>query len=151
MIPVLREPTHLLDRFQDDFNNLFRSFGDRSLGIRDEDSNVITSQWMPPVDIQEGDNEFVIKADIPGVNRKDIEISMANGVLSIRGERKIEKNEEHNGYYRTECSHGIFHRRFSLPDSADPDKIVAKDKDGVLSITLSKRKTAKPTLINIQS
>ncbi|HAZ94343.1 MAG TPA: heat-shock protein Hsp20 [Porticoccaceae bacterium] len=151
MIPVLREPTHLLDRFQDDFNNLFRSFGDRSLGIRDEDSNVITSQWMPPVDIQEGDNEFVIKADIPGVNRKDIEISMANGVLSIRGERKIEKNEEHNGYYRTECSHGIFHRRFSLPDSADPDKIVAKDKDGVLTITLSKRKTAKPTLINIQS
>ena len=151
MIPVLREPTHLLDRFQDDFNNLFRSFGDRSLGIRDEDSNVITSQWMPPVDNQEGDNEFVIKADIPGVNRKDIEISMANGVLSIRGERKIEKNEEHNGYYRTECSHGIFHRRFSLPDSADPDKIVAKDKDGVLTITQSKRKTAKPTLINIQS
>ena len=151
MIPVLREPTHLLDRFQDDFNNLFRSFGDRSLGIRDEDSNVITSQWMPPVDIQEGDNEFVIQADIPGVNRKDIEISMDNGVLSIRGERKREKNEEHNGYYRTECSHGIFHRRFSLPDSADPDKIVAKDKDGVLTITLSKRKTAKPTLINIQS
>lgn len=151
MIPVLREPTHLLSRFQDDFNNLFRSFGDRSLGIRDEDSNVVTSQWMPPVDIQEGDNEFVIQADIPGVNRKDIEISMDNGVLSIRGERKREKNEEHNGYYRTECSHGIFHRRFSLPDSADPDKIIAKDKDGVLTITLSKRKTAKPKLISIQS
>lgn len=148
---MLREPTQLMNRFQDEFNHLFRHFGERSPLFPDEDSNVITSQWIPTVDIVEDENEFVISADIPGVKTKDIEVSMNDGVLSIKGERQTQKSEEGNGYFRSECSHGKFHRRFSLPDSADPEKIVAKGKDGVLKITLGKREISKPKLIHIQS
>ena len=151
MNPILREPAQFFGRFQQDFNNLFRSFSERPSSFLDEDSNVITSQWVPSVNIRESDSDFLISADIPGVNAKDVEVSMDNGILSIKGERKLEKNEDYNGYHRTECAQGSFYRRFSLPDSADPDKIVAKDRDGVLTITLGKRETSKPKLINIQS
>jgi len=148
---ILREPAQIMNRFQDEFNHLFRNFGERHSIFPDEDSNVITSQWIPTVDIVENKNEFVISADIPGVRTKDIEVSMNDGILSIKGERQTEKTEDQNGYYRSECSHGTFHRRFSLPDSADPEKIVAKGKDGVLTITLGKREISKPKLIHIQS
>ncbi len=148
---MLREPSQIMHRFQDEFNNFFRNFGERTSIFNDEDSSVITSQWIPTVDIVEDENEFIISADIPGVKTKDIEVSMNDGILSIKGERQTEKNEERNGYYRSECCHGKFHRRFSLPDSADPEKIVAKGKDGVLKITLGKREISKPKLIQIQS
>ena len=150
MNPILRESTQFFSRFQQDFNNLFRSFSDRPSSFLDEDSNVVTSQWVPSVNIRESDSEFLISVDIPGVNAKDVEVSMDNGILSIKGERKLEKSEDYNGYHRSECAQGSFYRRFSLPDSADPDKIVAKDRDGVLTITLGKRETSKPKLINIQ-
>ena len=148
---IVREPSQIMNRFQDEFSNFFRNFGERTSVFADEDSSVITSQWIPSVDIVENDNEFVIKADIPGVRTKDIEVSMNDGILSIKGERQSEKSEERNGYFRSECHHGTFHRRFSLPDSADPEKIVAKGRDGVLTITLGKREISKPKLIQIQS
>jgi len=151
MNPILRGSNNKPSLFQQDFNDLFRSFFDRPAAFLDEDSNVITSQWVPSVNIRENDKEFIISADLPGVNAKDVEVSMDNGILSIKGERKLEKSEDYNGYHRTECTHGSFHRRFSLPDSADPDKIIAKDRDGVLTITMAKRETTKPKLISIQS
>lgn len=151
MNPILREPTQLFSRFQQDFNNLFRSFSEQPSLFLDEDTNVITSQWIPPANISETDDQFVISVDIPGVNAKDVEVTMDNGILSIKGERKVEKRDDRNGYHRTECTQGSFYRRFSLPDSANPEKIVAKDRDGVLTITLGKRQTSKPKLITIQS
>lgn len=146
-----REPNHFFNRFQEDFNQLVRSMNERWPLFNDEESNVVTSEWMPAVDIVEEDNQFVIKADIPGVDPKDIQVSMDNGMLSIKGERKTEKKEKGNGFRRVECSHGMFYRRFSLPESADPEKISAKGKNGVLTITLGKREAAKPKLISIQS
>lgn len=146
------ERRNVLSRFQDDFNNLFRSAFERWPSFLDDDSNVVTSEWAPSVDIVEEDKQFVISADIPGVDPKDIEVSMENGMLTIKGERETEKKEEKNGYFRTECSRGIFYRRLTLPESADPDKITAKGKNGVLKITLGKRAVAKPKkLITVQS
>lgn len=146
-----RESTSLFNPFQDEFNQMLRSMRSRWGGLLDEDSNIVTSDWAPAVDIVEDDDHFVIRADIPGVDAKDISVSMENGMLSIQGERKSEKKEKKNGYLRTECSRGMFYRRFSLPDSADADKIDAKSKDGVLTISIAKRKGAQPKAIKIQS
>lgn len=150
LIPFQRR--NMLSRFQDDFNDLFRSAFEHWPSFPDDDSNVITSEWAPSVDIVEEDKQFVISADIPGVDPRDIEVSVENDMLTIKGERETEKKEEKNGYHRTECSRGVFYRRLTLPESADPDKITAKGKNGVLKITLGKRAAAKPKkLISVQS
>jgi HSP20 family protein len=103
------------------------------------------------VDICEEDKRFVIEADIPGVDPRDIEINMDKGVLSIRGERKSERKVEEGNYTRVERSRGVFHRRFALPDSADPQGISAKGKHGVLEISIPKRPETTPRKIEIQT
>lgn len=143
------EPNNFINRLREDINTMLRS--NRWPSFLDEESTIATSEWMPAVDIKEEKNQFVIRADIPGVDPKDIEVSMENGTLSIQGERKSEGKEEKNGYRRTECSYGFFHRRFSLPDTADSEKITAKGKHGVLEIKIGKKEGSKPRLINVQS
>jgi HSP20 family protein len=102
-------------------------------------SNVVTSQWAPRVDIKEEDQRFVIFVDVPGVDPADIEVSMEKGILTIKGERTVEKNEQNGRFTRIERSHGSFHRRFALPDSADADGISAHGRHGVLEIVIPKR------------
>lgn len=114
-------------------------------------SDVVTSEWAPRVDIREEDRRFVIEADIPGVDPKAIEINMDKGVLSIRGERKTEHKVEDGKYTRVERTHGVFHRRFALPDSANPDGITATGKHGVLEIEIPKRPETTPRKIEIQT
>lgn len=116
----------------------------------DVNSSVATSDWAPAVDIRETKEAFVIEADIPGVDPKDIEVNMEDGVLSIRGEKESEKKEEHEGYKRVERSRGSFYRRFSLPDTADAEKISAKSRHGVLEITIPKQEKANPRKIAVQ-
>jgi HSP20 family protein len=129
--------------FADAFNQLFE------LESSDQ-SNVVTSEWAPRVDIREEDKRFVIEADIPGVDPKAIEINMDKGVLSIRGERKTEHKIEDGKYTRVERAHGIFHRRFALPDSANPDGIRATGRHGVLEIEIPKRPETTPRKIDIE-
>jgi HSP20 family protein len=105
---------------------------------------------MPAVDIKEEENRFVIEADIPGVEPKDIEIAMENGVLTIRGERKIESQQEGKEYKRVERVYGAFYRRFSLPDTADAESVSATGKNGVLQITIPKKAVAQPRRITVQ-
>lgn len=143
------EPIRMMSRLQNEINDLFRN-GDFFLPTFD-DSAVTTSQWVPSVDIKDEKNRFVIRADIPGVDPKDIDVSMENGLLTIKGERKSESNKEEDGYRRVECSYGSFYRRFSLPDTADSDKIKAKGKDGVLEIEIGKQKPSKAKKIAIKS
>ena len=113
---------------------------DRFAGDSDTDqSNVVTSQWVPRVDIKEEPGRFVILADIPGVDPNDIEIHMDKGILTIKGERKDERREETDKFTRVERSRGVFHRRFALPDSADAEGISASGKHGVLEIAIPKR------------
>lgn len=118
----------------------------------DDDSNVVTSRWMPAVDIKEEGERFVICADVPGVDPKNIDVTMDNGMLTIKGERKLETKEEgDNGYRRVERLHGSFYRRFSLPDTADADKISAKGKNGVLEVVIPKKETVQPKRITVAS
>jgi HSP20 family protein len=117
----------------------------------EENSAIATSDWVPAVDIKETDSAFEIHADIPGVDPKDIEVHMENGLLTIKGERKSESKEEKEGYKRVERQWGSFYRRFSLPDSADADKINAKSKNGVLEITIPKQEKAPARKISVES
>lgn len=116
-----------------------------------DDSSVVTSQWMPRVDIKEEPNQFVLYADIPGVNPEDIEVQMDKGMLTIKGERSEEQVSESDNYSRIERRHGSFHRRFALPDSADPEGIAASGNNGVLQITIPKRPETTPRRIKVGS
>jgi HSP20 family protein len=132
---------------QDELQQVFeRFFGDNET----DSSSVVTSQWVPRVDIKEEANRFVIFADLPGVDPSTIEVDMDKGVLSIKGERKAEAKAEGERWSRNERAHGVFYRRFALPDSANPDGIAATGKHGVLEISIPKRPEASPRRINVQ-
>jgi HSP20 family protein len=134
------------NNFQSEISRVFERF----LAPEDADqSNVVTSQWTPRVDIREEDKRFVISADIPGVDPKDIEVHMDKGILSIKGERKAESTEGNGNLTRVERSHGLFYRRFALPDSADPDGIAAQGRHGVLEISIPKKPETTPRRIAI--
>jgi len=133
-------------QLHDEIRNAFDRFLN---GEETDQSNVVTSQWTPRVDIKEEDSRFVILADIPGVDPKDIEITMEKGILSIKGERKSETTEQNGKLTRTERSHGLFYRRFALPDSADAEGIKAVGKHGVLEVSIPKRPETAPRRINV--
>ena len=111
--------------------------------------SVATAEWAPAVDIKEEVGKFVLHADIPGVKPEDIDVSMEDGVLTIRGEKKTEARSEKDNYKRVERTYGSFYRRFSLPDTANADAISAKSKHGVLEITIPKREAVQPKKINV--
>jgi len=117
---------------------------------RDE-SSVVTSQWLPPVDIREEQDRFVLYADIPGVDPQDIEVQMDRGMLTIKGERRSDTTGGTERYARVERVHGAFHRRFALPDSADPDGISASGSHGVLRIVIPKKPESTPRRIQVGS
>lgn len=127
-----------------------RAFGRLFDETGNDQSDVVTSEWAPRVDIREEDQRFVIEADIPGVDPKDIEVNMDKGVLSLRGERKSEHAVDDGKYTRVERARGIFHRRFALPDSANPDGIRASGRNGVLEIDIPKRPEQTPRRIDIE-
>lgn len=116
-----------------------------------DNSSMATSKWAPAVDILEEQDKYVINADLPGVKTEDIEVSMENGVLSIKGERREEAKEEGKNYSRIERIYGTFHRQFSLPDIADSDNIQASYNNGVLKLCIPKKEAAKPKRISISS
>lgn len=136
-------PWHLL-------NNLQRDLYNPEYNQLSDDASVATANWAPSVDITENDRAFTLIADIPGVDPKDIDISMEKGVLSIKGERQSENIEEKENYRRVERQSGQFYRRFTLPDSADADKIEAKSEHGVLTVTIPKQEVAASRRIEVK-
>lgn len=131
------EPWGLLNQLQ---KELDRSFAEGSTA---------TAEWAPAVDIKEEADKFVIHADIPGVKPEEIDISMENGVLTIKGEKKSEAKSEKEGYKRVERTYGSFYRRFSLPDTANAEAISAASKHGVLEVVIPKREAVQPKKINV--
>jgi HSP20 family protein len=125
-----------------------RMFGQSS--STEETSNIATSDWVPAVDIKETEKEFIIHADIPGVDPDDIDVHMEDGMLTIKGERESETKENREGYKRIERQRGTFYRRFSLPDTANAEKISAKSNNGVLEITIPKQEKAQPRKIQVK-
>ena len=139
------DPLSLLNQLQREVNRLFETsrFGD-------EETGHMLADWMPAVDIKEEPSQFVIHADLPGVDLKDIEVTLENGVLTLKGQRASERKEETEQYRRVERVRGTFLRRFSLPDVADAEKVSAKCKDGVLEVVVPKREAAQPRRIAIE-
>ncbi|MCU7916285.1 MAG: Hsp20/alpha crystallin family protein [Candidatus Thiodiazotropha sp. (ex Gloverina cf. vestifex)] len=128
------DPWHMMDNWRQEMDPVFHPLLQRE----DDTSRVVGGGWVPVVDIKDEDSRYVIRADIPGVKPEDIEVTMENGVLTIRGERKFEETEEKENFKRIERSHGIFYRRFSLPDNTDAEAIEAQGKDGVLEVAIPK-------------
>lgn len=125
------------------FNDFF------NLQKQDDSSYIETSTWSPLVDIKEEKDCFLVIADVPGVKKENIDISLENHVLTLKGERQFEKTEQHQGYTRRERTQGQFYRRFSLPQTADDAKITARYAHGVLEIRIPKRETAAEKKIEI--
>ena len=106
--------------------------------------------WSPPTDIYETENELVLKADLPDVDMKDLDIRMEGGTLTLKGERKFEKDTGERGYHRLERGYGSFRRAFTIPETVDSGKISAEFTKGVLTITMPKKPVAKRPAIKVR-
>lgn len=109
-----------------------------------------TASFVPAFEVKETADQFVVKADLPGVKEENLDVSFHNGVLSIAGSRAAEERQENESFYLYERQFGSFSRSFSLPDTADPDKIEAKLDNGILTLTIGKRVEAKPRKIQFK-
>jgi HSP20 family protein len=137
------EPFRAVTTLQDQINRLFNDRFDR-VG---EDSSLST--WAPAVDIYETEHELVVKADLPEVDPKDLDIRVENNILTIRGERKFEKKVNEDNYLRVERSYGSFARSFTLANTVNSEAIKAEYQNGVLTLTIPKREEAKPKQIKV--
>jgi HSP20 family protein len=148
MAIVRWEPFRDLVSIQDRMNRLFdESFRGINRGASEEDWSL--GAWAPAVDIYEKDGNIVLKAELPGVDPKDVDVRVENNVLTLRGERKFDEEVQKDSYHRVERSYGLFTRSFTLPNVVDTEKIKAEYKDGVLRMTLPKKDEAKPKQISI--
>jgi HSP20 family protein len=137
-------------RYFNRFNNIDRVLSS-FLPRVEETESVSTSDWTPAVDIKEEDHRYLIHADVPGIKAEDIDISLEDGILTIKGERRHESNEEHKGYKRIERARGTFLRRFALPEAADPETVKASCKDGVLEVVIGKQEKVLPKKITVNA
>ena len=140
------EPWSIVNRLHQDLDRLMS----RDFGEREDESLGAVSDWMPAVDVQETKDAFVLTADLPGVDPNDIDITMENSVLTLRGKRAHESRTEEEGFRRIERSTGEFFRRFALPDAADPDSISARTANGVLTVKIAKRPEVQPRRIEVR-
>jgi HSP20 family protein len=148
MAVVRYEPWNVVSQLQSEINRVFGN-------INDTDSNSATSEWSPAVDVREFSNRFQLLLDVPGVDPKDVEITLDNGVLTVSGNRSEEKAVGNNGteqpqQQRLERRLGRFHRRFILPDTADADNVNAAGRNGVLEIVIPKQPKAQPRRITVK-
>ena len=139
------EPWSIFDLMQGEMS----PFMTRRQALNDENNTV--ADWVPAVDIVEEKDRFVLKADVPGVNPGEIEVSMDGGVLSVSGERHNETSDESDGLKRVERISGKFYRRFSLPETADAEGIAAKSSNGILEVTIPKQPEIQSRRITVQA
>jgi len=145
MAIVRWEPFRDMIALEDRLNRLFQ----QGLGpLRDQES---MQAWAPPVDIYETEKEIVLKADLPDVKPEDVDIRLENNTLTLRGERRFEKDVKDENYHRVERQYGSFSRTFSLPTTVDADKIDARYESGVLRVVLPKREEARPKQIRVKA
>lgn len=133
-----------LERFRDEIDELFQKM------VGDGAAMNGSSAWAPRVDVSETDQEFLVKADLPGVEAKNIDISVSDGVLVLKGERKVERKEEKKGYQRFERFAGSFYREIPIPVSVDAERITADTASGVVSVHLPKKPELKPKKIAVR-
>jgi HSP20 family protein len=134
-----------------EIDDMFERYN-RAIGwpYRGRQEVMASGEWSPRVDIAETDNEFTIKAEIPEIKKEDVKVTVDNGVLNIRGERKQEKEEKNKKFHRIERYYGSFSRSFTLPGNVDETKIEASFKDGMLNLQIPKVEEAKPKAIEVK-
>jgi HSP20 family protein len=145
MALVRWEPMRELNTLQTEMNRLFNSFFDEGNGP----SRAGARRWAPAVDLFEREDSLVLKADLPGLERDDVQIEVRDNVLTIAGERRADFEEKQNGYYRVERAFGSFSRSLTLPEGVNADKIAASFDKGVLEVTIPKPEARKPRRIEI--
>lgn len=145
MAIVRYDPWSLVTDLQSEMNRLFEN-------RRGEETTeaAATSDWVPPVDIIEEPNRYVLLADVPGIDAPSIDIQMEKGVLAIRGNRKVPEPQNQGLYKRVERARGNFYRRFTLPDTADSDKVSANCRNGVLEVVIPKHERVQPRKISVE-
>jgi HSP20 family protein len=139
------DPFREFSTLQDRMNRLFRE----SYGPEGRDEALTTSQFAPPVDVYEDEHNVVLKVEVPGIDEKDIDVRVENNVLTVHGERKVEKEEKEENFRRVERQYGSFTRTFTLPSTVDADRIQADYDKGILKIVLPKKAEAKPKQIKV--
>lgn len=139
------DPFREFMELQRDLNRLFEG----SLPRTSQEGTAINA-WMPAVDIYEDTDAFLLKVELPEVNKDEVKVNLDDNRLSISGERKVEHEDKREGYHRVERSYGQFYRSFTLPPNVNAEAISAEFKDGVLRLTLPKREEAKPKQINVK-
>jgi HSP20 family protein len=144
LTPILRRRGLLSRPERDFFDRFFEDFTLPSLPFED-------NEWLPAFDVSETDKELIVKADVPGMDKKDINITVSDGMLTIKGEKKHEEKEENEHYHRVERRYGVFSRTMRLPQEVEADKVDASYKDGVLSIRLPKSEDTEPKKIEIKT
>jgi len=152
MTLVKFNPVRDLLNVEREFNRMFNSLGSR-FGIThqgDIDEEYDNAVWMPLTDISEDNDNFYLKADLPGIKKEDVKISYTDGAISISGERSQEKETKEKKFYRIERSYGKYYRSFNVPTEIKEDKIKAEFKDGQLTITIPKADEVKPKEIDIK-
>jgi HSP20 family protein len=146
--PTRWDPFKEMEEISERFNRLFGRF----LPVRRESGReaLTVADWVPTVDISEDDKEYVIKAEIPEVDKKDVKVTLQDGVLTVQGERKQEKEEKGKKFHRIERSYGKFVRSFTLPEEIAEEKLKAEFKDGMLFVHLPKSERAKSRAIEVK-
>jgi len=142
------DPFKEMDELQ---SRMSRLLGRSNLTGNGDKELMTVAEWTPSVDIVESDKEWLIKAELPDVKKEDVKVSVENGVLSLAGERKLEKEEKGRKYHRVECAYGNFVRSFTLPEGTDGARVSADYKDGVLKVHLPKGEKSKPKQVEIKS
>ena len=131
-------------------NRLNHYFSQPSRRAADDGDGLFFADWAPAVDVQETEKEYLIKADLPEVKKEDVKVEIHDGMLSLQGERKQEKEEKGKKFHKVERSYGKFVRRFTVPTDVDEQKVLAEFKEGVLQVHLAKSENAKPRAIEVK-
>ena len=142
------DPFREMEDLQKRLTSIFGLAPGRAANGKEE--NMTVAQWLPLVDITEDDREYLIKAELPEVRKEDVKVTVENGVLTLSGERKFEKEEKDKRYHRIERAYGSFTRSFSVPEDADDTKVAAEFKDGVLTVRLVKSEKARPKAVEVK-
>ena len=150
MALVRWEPVRELTSLQTEMNRLFNTFFDAPSSGGGGGNGGAVRRWLPPMDLIETDDHFVLRADLPGLSEEDVAIEFEDNVLTVAGERKTEHEDEREGYYRMERSFGQFRRSLTLPDGVDADGISAAFDKGVLEVRIPKPEERKPRRVAIQ-
>ena len=130
---------------QDRINRMFRE----SFNPESPEEALTTSNFAPPVDVYEDEHNITLKIEVPGIDEKDINVSIENNMLTVRGERRFEKDEKEENFHRVERMYGSFTRSFTLPNTVDPEQVSAHYEKGLLKIRLAKKAEAKPKQIKV--